>query len=138
MFADDIKLYLIFDHNNVHQNSSLQQNINNLMEQSSWGLKMINSKCVVIRFCSNDPDIPVSGMFPYKINPEHILFVDCYKNFGTAVDRTLKFHSHITKKVSVLHSPTGAPAKPRPFFTPRPGQTSPTTGGCSPGFTYFY
>ena len=48
-----------------------------------------------MRFCTNDPDIPVSGMSPYKINREHIAFVDSYKYIGITVDRTLKFHSHI-------------------------------------------
>ena len=108
IFADNLKLYLVFDHDDIHQNSSsLQQDINNLADSSgSLGLKMNNSKRVVMRFCSNDPDILVSGMSSYKINHEHIVFDDSYKDLGITVERTLKFHSHITKKVNILNGLT--------------------------------
>ena len=59
-----------------------------------------------MRFCYNDPDITVSGMSPHKINHEHIVFVDSYKDLGIIVDRTLKFHSHVTEKVNVLNGLT--------------------------------
>ena len=62
--------------------------------------------CVVMRFCTNDPDNPVSGMSPYKINREHIAFVDSYKDIGITVDRTLKLHSHIKKMINVMNDLT--------------------------------
>ena len=36
------------------------------------------------------------------------------------------------------HSPTGAPAKPQPFCTPRLRPNVSSDRGCLPGFTYFY
>ena len=67
---------------------------------------MNSSKCVAMRFCPSSSDIQVSGVSPYKIGQEYIAFVQSHSDLGITVDRALKFHSHIIKKVAMLNGLT--------------------------------
>ena len=53
VFADDVKLYLVLDRENLDQMSPVvKQDINTLVNTSaSWGLKMNDSKYIPIDFC---------------------------------------------------------------------------------------
>ena len=84
-----------------------QQNIDALVNISaSWGLKMNGSIYVAMLFCPSYCDIQVSGMSPYKIDQEYIAFMESHSYLGITVDRTLKFHSHMMKKVAILNGLT--------------------------------
>ena len=108
VFADDVKLYLVLDRENLVQMSPVfQQDIDTLVNTSaSWGLNMNGNKCVAMRFCPSSSDIQVSGVSPYKIGQEYIAFVQSHSDLGITVDRALKFHSHIIKKVAMLNGLT--------------------------------
>ena len=104
---DDTKLYLGFSRSDITSSNDFQHSINALTNSSlSWGLKMNAAKCVVMRFCSNNSDILFSGTSPYHINGSPIDFVSSHSDLGITVDRNLKFHSHISKKVAMANGIT--------------------------------
>ena len=90
VFADDVKLYLVLDRENLVQMSPVfQQDIDTLVSTSaSWGLKMNGNKCVAMCFCPSSSDIQVSGVSPYRIGHEYIAFVQSHSDLGITVDRT--------------------------------------------------
>ena len=103
VFADDTKLYLGYsrDVSDVSVNA-FQQCIDRLVSASiSWGLRMNASKCVVMRFCPNSPNIAFTGSSPYNILGSPIYFVSSHSDLGVIVDRDLKFHSHINRKAAI-------------------------------------
>ena len=107
IFADDTKLYLGFNRFDVTSTSNFQQCINSLTNSSlSWGLEMNSDKCVIMRFCSNSSDIIFSGVSPYHIGGVPMNFVSSHSDLGITVDRSLKFHSHISKKVGMANNIT--------------------------------
>ena len=107
IFADDTKLYLGFNRFDVTSTSNFQQCINSLTNSSlSWGLEMNSDKCVIMRFCSNSSDIIFSGVSPYHIGGVPMNFVSSHSDLGITVDRSLKFHSHISKKVAMANNIT--------------------------------
>ena len=104
MFADDIKLYvycIASDYNDAYVERT-QKDINTLVHTSqSWGLKLNDSKCVVMRFSPRNCDLPYTGESPYKIDNVFLKFVECHKDLGITIDRSLKFHVHIRKVAAV-------------------------------------
>ena len=107
IFADDTKLYLGFSRSDITSSNDFHHSIDALTNSSlSWGLKMNAAKCVVMRFCSNNSDILFSGTSPYHINGSPIDFVSSHSDLGITVDRNLKFHSHISKKVAMANGIT--------------------------------
>ena len=104
IFADDTKLYLGFSRSDITSSNDFHHSIDALTNSSlSWGLKMNPAKCVVMRFCSNNSDILFSGASPYHINGSPIDFASSHSDLGITVDRDLKFHSHISKKVAMAN-----------------------------------
>ena len=109
IFADDIKLYFGFEVQDGSPNTHyfyFQRCIDNLINNSaSWGLKMNPAKCVVMRFSRSRQDA-ISGMSPYLINNAPIEFVSSYSDLGITIDQSLKFHSHVSKKVAAVSNLT--------------------------------
>ena len=103
IFADDIKLYLGFERGNiadgVHQ---CQDDIDKLVRTSeSWGLLLNVEKCAVLRFAPRNSIIQTSGVSPFCVNNEYINFSESHSDLGVTVDRTLRFHFHISKNVAI-------------------------------------
>ena len=108
IFADDTKLYFAFKRENLSSSvNALQANIDSLVNSGeAWGLKMNADKCVVIRFCSDRSGIEFTGESPYKVKNTFLKFVASHSDLGVTVDRSLKFHSHITRIVASINGLT--------------------------------
>ena len=108
IFADDIKIYFASESSAMSLGvQGLQSNVNLLVKSAeSWGLRMNIAKCVVMRFCSVKHDVQFSGQSPYKINDNYLNFVQFHSDLGVTIDRSLKFHSHITKVVGCMNGLT--------------------------------
>ena len=103
IFADDIKIYFAFNSQDVANLQTCQGNIDRLINKSaSWGLKMNQNKCVVMRFSPKNSTLSHSGTSPYKVNDVHIDFVESHSDLGVTVDRSLKYHCHIRRKVAMV------------------------------------
>ena len=104
IFADDIKLYFSFHRSDINSSvSSMQRDIDKLVSTgASWGLNMNSSKCVCLRFAPRSVQTMSTGPSPYKISGVPINYVTSCRDLGVTVDNSLKFHSHISKKVGLV------------------------------------
>ena len=103
IFADDIKLYLSLGGDQLDEGvAALQRNIDLLVQTSqSWNLTLNHSKCVVIRFTARNSPLVHTGLAPYTVGGQHIRFVESHSDLGITIDRNLKFHDHIRRRVAV-------------------------------------
>ena len=101
VFADDIKLYIGLDEHEEYISDCQSDNDRLVSVSSSWGLINNVNKCKVIRFSHRNSYLPFSGPSPNKINNSCINFVLSHSDMGVTVDRTLKFHCHIAKKLNI-------------------------------------
>ena len=105
IFADDVKLYLAHESDQLASQASLQNDIDTLVETSaSWGLHMNASKCVCIRFSSVSSNSV--GQSPYNIGGNSINFVDSHSDLGVVIDKSQKYHNHIRKLARVCNGIT--------------------------------
>ena len=105
IFADDLKMYLSNESGGDDESfvNALQADVDYLVSaSSSWGLKLNHDKCVTMRFSPRNCNLPFTGISPYKILDNHIDFVDTHSDLGVLIDRSLKFHIHIRKKVGMV------------------------------------
>ena len=99
IFADDLKIYMKMNHSSHDEykasiNSS-QKDIDTLLSTScSWGLKINQEKCAVMRFKRKSHQFPPPR---YLIDHSPIPFVVSHSDLGVLVDSELKFHGHISK-----------------------------------------
>ena len=99
IFADDLKMYLKLSHTdhacyqtNTHR---AQQDIDSLLRiASSWGLRVNESKCAIMRFKRRFHDFPAPE---YVIASSPIPYVSSHTDLGVLVDSDLKFHCHISR-----------------------------------------
>ena len=83
----------------------MQSNIDTLVStSSSWGLKINCGKCKVIRFSPRSCPLPYMGVSPYSINGVPIDFSSSHSDLGVTVDRSLRFHSHIRQKATIVNA----------------------------------
>ena len=108
IFADDTKLYFAFRREDISTSiAALQANIDSLVNSGmAWGLNMNSDKCVVMRFGSDRSGIEFAGESPYKVNDKFLKFVASHSDLGITVDKSLKFHSHITRVVASMNGLT--------------------------------
>ena len=107
VFADDVKIYFVFDPDVPDSFIENQRNIDKLVEKgNSWGLFMNKQKCVVMRFSPKNSTLPYSGVSPYKVDDSYINFVESHSDLGIVIDRSLKFHNHIRRKTAMVGSLT--------------------------------
>ena len=105
IFADDLKMYLSNQSTTDDESlvNTLQSDVDYLVSaSSSWGLKLNHDKCVTMRFSPRNCNLPFTGISPYKILDNHINFVESHSDLGVLIDRNLKFHIHIRKKVGMV------------------------------------
>lgn len=97
VFADDLKIYMRVNHvtpNRYIQDTRLcQADINTLQHTAtSWGLKLNQSKSVVMRFQRKSSIVSPPRYF---IGHVEIPLVHSHPDLGVHVDSNLKFHQHI-------------------------------------------
>jgi len=92
-FADDFKLYGVFNRDDGSR-ISLQSDLENLATTaSSWNLKLNASKCVVMTFGGRSSDTPARE---YQLGESVLRRVDNHTDLGVMIDSALKFHDHIS------------------------------------------
>ena len=103
IFADDVKLYLSFPVGSSGEGiAALQSNIDTLVSTSaSWNLFINPEKCVVLRFSPRMSPLQSSGLSPYTADGVQLQFSESHSDLGVQVDRKLKFHGHIRRRVAV-------------------------------------
>ena len=107
IFADDLKLYSCVAQGSLAAGSSsgtgrLQEDIDSVYETSiSWGLGLNREKCADLRFCRNFRDRPPPV---YHMSGAPLATCESQKDLGVIVDKSLKFHEHVT---SVAHKAGG-------------------------------
>ena len=99
IFADDLKIYMKVNHDNETRHSldinKTQKDIDTLFTTArSWGLKINQSKCAVMRFQRKSHHFQSPS---YAIDGSPISFVSAQTDLGVMVDSDLKFHQHISK-----------------------------------------
>ena len=108
IFADDIKIYLsgpVESYVSGSQISNIQHNINKLVNTgNSWGLRLNSGKCKVLRFSSRNSPLPTEGISPYTIDGEAINFTPSHLDLGVKIDHSLRFHSHIHNKTTLVNA----------------------------------
>ena len=97
IFADDLKIYMKISHDppshHMRDTQLCQEDISTLHRTaSSWGLKLNESKCAVIRFQRKSHSLPPPR---YHIDQSPIQQVHSHPDLGVLVDSDLKFHRHI-------------------------------------------
>ena len=97
IFADDLKIYMKIRHDSavdhLHDSQLCQADISLLQRTaSSWGLKLNQEKCAVIRFQRKSHTLPTPRYF---IDQTPIKVVHSHPDLGVLIDSDLKFHQHI-------------------------------------------
>ena len=106
IFADDLKIYATVNATSTCQfpaaAQTIQNDINVLHQTSeSWGLKLNQEKCAVMRFTRNFKEqVPPMYFLSGKPLPIH----QSHRDLGLLIDDKLKFHEHVT---SVSHKAYG-------------------------------
>lgn len=54
-----------------------------------------------MRFAPRGSLLPYTGLSPYSMSGERLSFVESHTDLGVVIERDLKFHSHIRRKVGV-------------------------------------
>ena len=98
IFADDLKIYMKINHTTASDYTSdvglCQTDIVTLQTRaSSWGLKLNQDKCAVIRFQRKSSTAPPPR---YLIGQAEIPLVHSHPDLGVQIDSSLKFHHHIS------------------------------------------
>ena len=98
IFADDTELYLCYGSQEFSTGeATVQRDINALIHTSkSRGLEMNVSECV----CSRAVDAQHVGDSPYTVGNECIRFTSSHSDLGVTIDRSLKFHDHISRSAN--------------------------------------
>ena len=100
IFADDLKLYVRSAQRHSYDQSLCQRDISTLHNVStSWDLRLNQEKCVVVRF-QRVPSPPPT----YHIGEIPIRVTDSHPDLGVIIDRSLKFHVHVS---STVHKAAG-------------------------------
>ena len=93
MFADDLKLYTIYDKSNISGPLNLQQSIDHLVHWSNmWQLKININKCHVLPIRNKTR---TNTTCEYHFAGAHLSNVSIITDLGINIDSNLSFKSHI-------------------------------------------
>ena len=94
MFADDLKLYTIYDMSDVSGPLNLQQSIDHLVHWSNmWQLKININKCHVLPIRNKTR---TNTTCEYHLAGAHLCNVSIITDLGINIDSNLSFKSHIS------------------------------------------
>ena len=100
LFADDTKIYNRI--NSIEDCTELQRDVTGLEEWSNeWLLRFHPEKCKVLRIGRNHPE------FDYQLHNTILEEVEEEKDIGVVVDDQLRFHKHISEKVTKANNVMG-------------------------------